>query len=174
MSQIVIVKDPHMGHFAQRTPEVCHSPRIPGFELLFGHIVAALGNAHAYTFFGNSRTGDPDEAKDNGVPGCFRVFEEGDLIAHWIGKDRLKDKALPLADKLFADRISHSGCFVRAGVKFSGQHIGIHKTQTGLLKVRVEECRFAGAVRAGNRNDDRAAIEWKLHYFAAFLTDWAG
>lgn len=159
MPQVVIIENPHTGHCAQCTPEICQYPRIPGLQLLTGYIMSTLRDSHRYSLFGNLRTRDAYKAKDDDISCRSRVLQEAQFVARRIRKDRLEDEALPLAYELSSEGIRYLGGGIRINFQFAGQHICIHKPQARSFKMSMIKGRFTGAVWPCKSDDDRAAIQ---------------
>ena len=142
---------------------------ISRFQLFCRHIVTALRDSHSDALLGNLGTGDSHETKNYRISNRSRIFQEGQLVANGIGKNRLKNEALTLSDEFASQRIRHLCGRIWTNLQFAGQHIGIHKAQASSVEMGVVESRLAGAVGSGQRDDNRTAIQRQLHYFAAAL-----
>ena len=101
------------------------------------YIMPALGYPHRHTLFGDFRAGDSDKTNNHGVSGRRRIFEKSQLVANWIGENRLENEALPLLNEFASQRICHLCGYVRADFQLAGQDVNVYEAQPRRPKMRV-------------------------------------
>ena len=152
-TQIIIVENPDIGQFAHGGLEIGKGARVTGDEFVRWHVVTTLGDAHRHALLRHFRAGNPDEAQDHRVSACRGVFQESELVACRIGKDRFEDKAFSLLHQRITQCFGHSCGGVWFHVEFIGQHVRIDESQPGGLEVRAIKRSFACSIWASYCDD---------------------
>ena len=162
-AQVIVVEDPHMWELSDSDFKVGHRAWESSDQFVRGHVMTALRNSHCYTLLGNSRSGDANEAEDDGVPGFCGLLQERQIGTRWIRKHSFEYKALAKLHELCPQRFGKCRGGMRINAQLFGQHVWVDVSQRGVAEMGMEECGLARTIGTGQSNDHRALIERMAH-----------
>src|ERR1019366_8432993 len=107
--------------------------------------------------------------QNNSVARVGCLSEKRQLVANWVGKHSLENKAFAQLQKLTSQRVSDAGCFVGSEIQLFRQDVGIDKPNSRRLEVGVIERGFASSIRPGKGDNDRSPVERESHLRPALV-----